>query len=117
MTKINPVVYKKLLAQAEEAKEQGFTKLAASIHNAIGSYPNDEESQYSYIDLHDDILQDMWKVATRLMHYYDVQSIDAVKLDQNLALWVQAMVEDLEKTLNVDEVIVGATEPKVPGQH
>jgi hypothetical protein len=115
--KINPVVYKKLLAQAEEAKSQGFTKLADGIINAIGSYPNDEKEEYSYNQLQDDIHRDLWKIATRLMYYYDMQSLDALKLDQTLVTWASAMLDDLEVTLNVDNVVAGVTEPKTPGEH
>lgn len=114
--KINPVVYKKLLAQAEEAKAQGFTKLADGIVNAIGSYPNDESEEYSYTQLQDDIHRDLWKMATRLMYYYDLQSIDALKLEQTLTSWASDMLDDLEITLNVDSVVAGPSEPKVPGQ-
>lgn len=114
--KINQTVYKKLLAQAEEAKEQGFEKLADGIINAIGSYPNDEIEEYTYAQLQDDLHRDLWKVATRLVYYYDLQSVDALKLEQTLVSWASNMLNDLEVTLNVDNVIVGATEPKVPGQ-
>lgn len=114
--KINPVIYKKLLAQAEEAKEQGFKKLADSILSAIGSYPDDEHAEYSYVQLQDDIHRDLWKIATRLMYYYDVKSVDALKLEPTIAKWASDMLDDLETSLNVDGVIVGVTEPKVPGQ-
>lgn len=114
--KINQVVYKKLLAQAEEAKEQGFIKLADGILDAIGSHPNDEVEEYTYAQLQDDLHRDLWKVATRLMYYYDLQSIDALKLEQTLSSWAANMLDDLEITLNVDNVVAGATEPKVPGQ-
>lgn len=115
--KINPVIYKKLLAQAEEAKEQGFTKLADGIINAIGSYPDDEKSEYSYSQLQDDIHRDLWKIATRLMYYYDIQSVDALKLEPTLAAWASEMLNSLEESLGVDESLAGTTDPKVPGQN
>lgn len=114
--KINPVIYKKLLAQAEEAKEQGFAKLADGVLNAIGSFPNDENEEYSYNQLQDDIHRDLWKVATRLVRYYDMQSIDILKLEPVLATWASEMLCDLEESLGVDEVLTGPSEPKVPGQ-
>lgn len=114
--KINATIYKKLLAQADEAKEQGFTKLAESIFSAIGAHPADEAGEYTYAQLQEDIRQDMWKVATRLMYYYDIQSMDAVKLDENLASWAADMLTDLETTLGVDEVVAGSLEPKIPGE-
>ncbi len=116
MKKLNSVVYNKLLAQAEEAKTQGLTKLAAGILGAIGAHPNDEVSEYSYQELQDDIHRDLWKVATRLLHYYDVDSLDAEKLDTEILVWAAKMVDGLEESLGVDSVLVGPLEPKVPGQ-
>ena len=114
--KINPVIYKKLLAQAEEAKEQGFTKLSDGIINAIGSYPDDEKAEYSYAQLQNDIHRDLWKIATRLMYYYDTQSVDALKLEPILSVWASEMLGDLEESLGVENIVAGPVEPKVPGQ-
>lgn len=116
MKKINSVIYNKLLAQAQEAKTQKLTSLASGILEAIGPYPNEEECEYTYAQLQEDIHKDMWKMATRLMHYYDVQSLDAEKLDQEIVTWSSKMVDGLEETLGVDSVVVGPLEPKVPGQ-
>jgi len=116
MKKLNIVIYNKLLAQAEEAKAQGLTKLASGILEAIGSHPNEEESEYSYKQLQDDVHRDLWKVASRLLHYYDVQSLDAEKIDAEILVWASKLVDGLEETIGVDEVLVGALEPKVPGQ-
>jgi hypothetical protein len=115
--KINPVIYRKLLAQAEEAKAQGLIVLADGILNAIGSYPDDEKAEYSYSQMKDDIHRDMWKMATRLMHYYDIESADAVKLDDNLVTWCSEIIDNLEQTLNVNSVIKGPLEPKLPGEN
>lgn len=114
--KLNSVIYNKLLAQAEEAKTQGLTKLASGILEAIGSHPNDERSEYTYKQLRDDVHKDLWKVATRLLHYYDVNSLDAEKLDAEILVWAAKMVDGLEDSLGVDSVLVGPLEPKVPGQ-
>ena len=116
MKKLNETVYKKLYAQAEEAKAQGLTKLSASIFDAIGPHANDEASEYSYAQLQDDIHRDLWKVATRLLHYYDVESVDAEKLNEEIIHWASSLTEGLEQTLQVDEVVVGPLEPTVPGQ-
>lgn len=116
MKKLNSVIYNKLLAQAEEAKAQGLTKLASGILEAIGPYPNDESSEYTYSELKEDINRDMWKMATRLMHYYDIESLDAEKLNETMIAVASKMLEELERTMNVDSVIVGPLEPKVPGE-
>lgn len=114
--KMNKTIYNKLLLQAEEAKEQGMTKLAGSILDAIGPCPADESEEYSYAKLQEDIHKDMWKIATRLMAYYDVESANVEKIDQTIASWASNMIDDLEITLDVDSVVKGPTEPKVPGE-
>ena len=114
--KINPVIYKKLLAQAEEAKSQGFISLADGILEAIGSYPDEERIEYTYSQMKNDIHRDMWKIATRMMYYYDVKSADAAKLDDNIVVWCSEMIDNLESSLNVGSVIKGPLEPKLTGE-
>lgn len=116
MKKLNEVVYKKLYAQAEEAKEQGKVKLANDIFEAIGPFANDETSDYTYNQLQEDVHRDLWKAATRLLHYYDVDSVDAEKINAEITHWASKLVDGLETTLQVDGVVGGPFEPKVPGQ-
>lgn len=115
-TKLNKTIYSKLLLIAEEAKERGMTKLASGICEAIGSCPADEVEQYSYAELQNDIHKDIWKIASRLMVYYDLESVNAEKLDQTIIAWAAKMTDDLEVTLDVDTVVKGPNEPKVPGE-
>lgn len=114
--KLNTTIYNKLLAQAEEAKEQGMVKLADGILEAIGSFPADEAQEYTYVQLNDDIHRDMWKIASKLMVYYDVTSADAEKIDRTIISWAAQVVSDLERTLGVDSVVKGPLEPPVPGE-
>jgi hypothetical protein len=114
--KLNKVIYNKLLLQAEEAREQGMIKLANVILNSIGSYPSDEPEKYSYLQLQEEIHNDMWKVATKLISYYDIKSSDVSKLDETLSSWASQLIDDLEITLNVDKVVKGPNEPLLPGE-
>ena len=114
--KLNETAYKKLLAQAEEAKEQGMVKLANGIYEAIGPMAADENQEYSYTQLKDDIHLDMWKMASRFMIYYDLNSVDAEKVNQTILRFAEAMTSDLEKTLKVESILKGPLEPKVFGE-
>jgi hypothetical protein len=113
---MNPVIYRKLVAQAEEAKEQGMTKLAEGIMEAIGSEPTEELQEYSYAQLQDDVHRDMWKLATHVMKYYNLEYADVEKLDKTILVWASKVVADVETTLGVDSVVIGPLEPKVPGE-
>jgi hypothetical protein len=115
--KINSSIYNKLMAIASEAKDQGLDELSSAIFGAIGPHPVEELEEYSYAQLKQDIHQDMWKMATRLMYYYDVQKVNAEKLDENLVAWGADLIDDLEISMGVDMIVNGATEPKLPGEN
>lgn len=114
--KIGSVVYKKLLAQAEEAKDQGFTKIADGILGAIGACPDEDGELYSHSQMQEDISNDMWKIATRVIRYYDIDSVDAIKLEKVLGSLASELADELEEALGVDKVIANKND-KVPGQY
>lgn len=115
MKKLNQVMYHKLLLQAEEAKELGMHKLASSILEAIGPYPEDNPETYSYAQLQDDMHRGLWKLATQLMVYYDVKSADAEILNKTIVAWADKITNELEQTLNISDV-KGPLEPSLPGE-
>lgn len=112
---MNKVLYNKLLLQAMEAKERGMVKLAESITDAV--HLNDNLNEYSYSQLQDDIHKDMWKIASRLLTYYDINGVNVEKLDESLESWATKLVDDLEVTLNIDHLVKSPMEPKVPGEN
>lgn len=116
MKKLNSIVYNKLLVQASEAKEQGITKLADNIYNAVGSHAEEDKSEYSYGQLNEDIHKEMWKLATNVINYYGLESVSCEKLDEVLESLANKFVSELEKSLNVDGIIVGPNEQPVPGE-
>ena len=116
MDKLDSVIYNKLLIQAHEAKDQGRVKLADAIFEAIGSESRVESEQYAYSDLQNDIHQDLWKVATRIINYYGLNSADATKIDEAIIHWASRTIDELENTLDVSDIIQGPLEPKVPGE-
>ena len=63
MKKLNPIVYHKILLQAEEAKERDMTKLASAVFNTLGSLPEDEPVIYNNDQLQNDIYDSLWKSA------------------------------------------------------
>ena len=116
MKKLNSVIYNKLLLQAEEAKEQEMKKLASGILEAIGSFPSDSEEEYAYEDLKNEIYKDLWKISSKFISYYNLTSLDATKLDKTLVSLAEKLTDEIEKTLEVDEVLSGPFEPKVIGE-
>lgn len=115
MKKVNSVIYYKLLLQAEEAKDRNLTKLANGIVKAIGSMPEEEKVNYSYSELQDDLYDGLWKLAANIIKYYDLNSVDAEKLDKTLESLANKVINEVEKTLDID-LVIGPYEVKVPGQ-
>lgn len=115
MTKLNEIVFNKLIAQAEEAKERGLVKLAEDIVGAIGNEPASEKTGYSVAQLHDDVETELWKVAMHVFKYYNVSSVDAQKLQKNIAYAADRIIVQLAAPLDPAE-IDNSIEPKVPGE-
>jgi len=117
MTKLNSVIHRKLLAQAEEAREKKMTKLAECIESSIGQEAAEESEEYPYTQLREDIHLDLWKSAARLMAYYDMESADAEKVNEAIVHLASKVLDELESTLGVDSIVIGPLEPKVPGEN
>jgi len=115
MVKINEILKNKLFLQAEEANKQGMIKLGQAIIDAVDDSSTDEK--YSYSQMNDEIHSDLWKVATRLMKYYNLHSVDAKQIDKVVLAWSNKLVEDLELSLGVDEVVSSPNEIKLPGEY
>jgi hypothetical protein len=107
----------RLKAQAEEAKVQGLTKVAANLEDQIESVElRDDDSFYVYAqeDFESDMEGLLWNAAVRAADFYGC-GVDALK--------VQDIVKRVSKELS-DEIRVqggvvedvGAYEPVVPGE-
>lgn len=115
MLKLNKTLYNKLLLQAEEAKDQDNKKLANAILYTIGSMSEDEDVEYSYSALKDDIYNNLWKLSGYLMKYYDLNSVDAEKINSIIEPMAENFIEILESELEISDT-VGPLEPKTPGE-
>jgi hypothetical protein len=116
MRKLNSVVYHKLLIQANEAKTQNLTKLASGIVGALGPAIEDERVQYNYQQLQNEVYEGMWKLATHVIKYHDVESADAGKIHDRLEALADKFIEELEQSLGVEDVVAGPLEPALPGE-
>lgn len=116
MAKINTTLYRKLAAQAEEAKAQGMVKLAERITHAIEPNSHSDEEEYSYNQLKDDACLEVWNLAAHVMRYYNLESVNAEKLEETILISASNMISEIENTLGVDSSKPGSLEPKVPGE-
>ena len=116
--KLGSVIYNKLLLQAEEAKDQNLDKLASGIFSALEDEreESDENTTYCYKNLNNDVYCGMWKLASNIIKYYDLESVDAQKIDGVIESLANKFISELELTLDVDNIVGGPFEEKVPGE-
>lgn len=125
--KINEVLFNKLYLQAQEASDLGMTRVAAGITKALSSNGltqeiqedligdvKDNGSQYS--KLKGEVYNTLWDLSSMIMSYYDLDSVDAKKLDTELKDFTDKFVELIENTLDVDPGDIGDCEESVPGE-
>lgn len=115
MNKLNPIIYQKILLQAQEAKFRDMKKLAGAVLGSLGPTPAEEKIVYSSVELKEDIYNGLWKLAFAVVGYHDLDSADIEKLDKAIAFATDNFVKDIEQALDV-EGKVGPNEPKLPGQ-
>ena len=116
MKKLGQQIYKRLLAQAEEARELKQTKLADMVLSALGPvFEENIEATYTQKELDQILYQNIWKMAIEVISYHDITKVDIQKVDQAVKLLKSRVIEELEETLKVSGK-VGGNEPPVPGQ-
>lgn len=116
MKKLNEIVYNKLLLQAKEAQERDMDKLASGILNSLTPIPEDENINYNFIQLKEDIYQGLWKLATCVIKYHDVNSVNAEKVNDTIESLAYKMINEIEQSLDVDNASIGPLESKLPGE-
>ena len=116
MKKLDSVIYNKLLLQAEEAKEQGMIKLADAVFNSIGPLHEEERVTYNLEQLEADIHGGLWKLATCIIKYHDVNSLDAEKVNEAIESLASKMIKEVEQSLGVENDQIGKLEDKLPGE-
>lgn len=114
-TKLSKSVYNKIVLQAEEARELGFTKLANNVLSVVGAAPRDEEIIYNEYDLIADADAVLWKIAMNVIAYHDLKSVDIQKIEEVIDELGVLAVSKIENILGVAGD-VGKLEEKLIGQ-
>lgn len=116
MKKLNEVIYKKLVLQAEEAKELGLNKLGNAVLSSVGATPREVEEKITVTaeEMKEKIYTNLWKAAMEVLVYHDLESADIQKLDDTIAYLTDKFVLEVQGTLDVEDI--GKLEPKLPGE-
>lgn len=115
MKKFNEVIKNKLILQAEEARDQKFVKLAEALESTLNETSDLDSTEYSHEEMYANIYKDLWVAAANVIKYYDVESVDAVKVSQVLEEMTNIIVKNVANAIDVDNTL-GPLEPKVPGE-
>ena len=115
MKKLNKIIYQKLLLQAEEAKEQGMTKLASGVLGVLGPVPEDEKIAYNFETLQIDVYEGLWKLAACVVKYHDLESADVEKINIVLENLAEQLIKEVETAVNVENEQIGPREDKIVG--
>ena len=115
MKKLSANVYNRLVLQAQEAKNQNLDKLSNGILQCVGPFPEENNEEFSQDQLKEAIYNSLWKIATDVINYYDLQTPDALKIDRTLETLSDKVLDEIKKTLEVKKAF-GPKEPKVLGE-
>jgi hypothetical protein len=117
MKKLNDVVYNKLILQAEEARSQNMEKLAKGVLGSLT--PNSEDDfnvTYGSYEMNDDVYSGLWRLATCIIKFHNVESADAEKINEAIESLAGKFISEIENSLGVEPKIAGPLEPKLLGQ-
>jgi len=114
-TKLNKTAYLKVALQAEEARDIGLKALADSVFGVIGPMPREEALVYGKEALAGDVRQALWKIATDVVAYHDIDSVDIQKIDGAIQALAETVIGTIEHEIGKSDE-VGPLEPKLPGQ-
>lgn len=119
MNKLSSETYKRLVAQAEEAKELQLDELAERVLASVGATPREEEGMepftFSYAELRESVHQSLWKVAVEVIAYHDVGKADIQRIGQTIDELTETVLIAVEESLSASNT-VGPNEPKLFGE-
>lgn len=116
MKKISQQLRDRMILQAQEAKEQGLTKLAeaAFVGVMMPGFGN-ETNSFNYDELTEVVQHSLWRAATQVAVYHDVFNVDIQKLEPIIKDAADRLIAEIKASYGVKEQF-GPFEEKVLGQ-
>ena len=116
MKTVTTTHFKRLIAQAEEARLLGLTKIAESIDSLVVDTRDDKGIHiYASKELEKDVNDALWDAAVRVSDYLGA-SPDAKAIQAEIDRYAADFIRTMCVLANVKDG-VGAYEPTVPGEH
>lgn len=120
MRTITENLFHRLLAQAQEAELQGFSKVAEGLTEQVEYHSQSvrkDDSFYSYSEeeFRKDLNSQFWNIIIRAADFYGVKRFNAVTVQDLIEKTAEGLVTDFCNTVDINHG-VGAYEEKVPGE-
>jgi hypothetical protein len=116
MRTVTESLKKRFVAQAKEAKIQGFTKVAEQLLQEAETCevrPNEESYLYTSDQLQNDVEKLLWTAATRTQDYFG-KTADARDINDIIEQHASDIIDEIRNKIGGD--ILGKYEPSVPGE-
>lgn len=117
MRTITETLHKRLVAQSEEAKIQGLTKVASHIDEKVAEAKvRKDDAIYVYSDeeFKKDVEKALWDAALRVADFHNT-TFDASEVQNIVDKYSEELISDLRVLANVEHG-VGVFEPTIPGE-
>ena len=118
MKQISTHLRDKLLLQAQEAHQQGLTKLGEGVIAAVATpfSPALEVSEtFNYYELTEAVQYGLWLGAMQVANYHDLPNLDIQKMEPIIVEAAAQFIQQIERSYDVEEKL-GPFEEKVMGQ-
>jgi hypothetical protein len=120
MRTITDSMFRRLEAQAKEAKVLGLNKTAANLEYEVDRHSDhvrENDSLYSYTkdEVNEDVQKHIWDAIVRIADFYG-STVDASSMQDKIEQIASDLIRDVGVNIGIKDG-VGAYEPLVPGEH
>ena len=116
MIKIDKNIYDRLYAQAEEADDLGFVKLASNLKENLQRLKPEENMVFSSEQLDDNLHKKLWSIAIDTINFYNIKNADALKINETIEFLIPKIIKEIKSSISEDSNVIGSFEPKLPGE-
>jgi hypothetical protein len=117
MRTINEIYNMRLMAEAEEADNQGLTKIAENLTRQLESISVRDSNQpytYSSDSFEQDVQDSLWNIVLRTADFHG--SFIPAKVGQNIVdYFSEQIIHSIRKSASIN-VVRGGYEPNLPGE-
>jgi hypothetical protein len=119
MLKISKILYKRIVAQAEEAKDLELNNLSEDIYRMLPKQyeiRNDDEKAISKEELEQIIHQKVWEIFFVVSDFFEHKSLDILKTNEDVKEISEEILNIVTNKLKIPEDHPNYFKDKTPGE-